>query len=149
MIEEALHKIGLTDGEIRVYLTLMTLGSTTTGKITKYAGVSGSKVYEVLDRLMNKGLATTITKNGVKRFEATRPERLIDYLEEKEKVVLSQHCYNSTPLQKEERQHVSRPVSFVLLSHQQVFLDSIQSGQKLLVYTLNHKELQEIITLEP
>ncbi|PIN75089.1 hypothetical protein COV18_05020 [Candidatus Woesearchaeota archaeon CG10_big_fil_rev_8_21_14_0_10_37_12] len=84
MINQALQRIGLTDGEIKVYLALLELGSTSTGKLTKKSGISGSKVYEVLDRLMNKGLASFIIKNGVKYFEATRPERLLDYLDEKE-----------------------------------------------------------------
>lgn len=80
---EALKRIGLTEGEIKAYLALLELGSTTTGKITKISGISGSKVYEVLDRLMNKGLVSFIVKNNVKHFEATSPERILDYLEEK------------------------------------------------------------------
>lgn len=90
MIEKALKEIGLTDGEIRVYLTLLEVGSTTTGKITKKSGISGSKVYEVLDRLAKKGLVTFVTKNGVKYFEATSPEKILDYLEEKEKNIEEQ-----------------------------------------------------------
>ena len=84
MIETALEKIGLTKGEIKVYLSLLDLGSSSTGKITKSSGISGSKVYEVLDRLMNKGLVSVITKNKVKYFEATGPSRILDYLDEKE-----------------------------------------------------------------
>ncbi len=87
MIEETLRKIGLTEGEINVYLALLELGSTTTGKITKLSGISGSKVYEVLDRLMKKGLASTILKNGVKNFEASSPERILEYLSEREKEI--------------------------------------------------------------
>lgn len=83
MIKNALREIGLTDGEIRVYLGLLETGSTTTGKITKKSKISGSKVYEVLDRLISKGLASSVTKNGVKYFEATSPERILDYLDEK------------------------------------------------------------------
>ena len=84
MIESALEKIGLTKGEIKVYLSLLDLGSSSTGKITKSSGISGSKVYEVLDRLMNKSLANFVIKNGVKYFEATDPSRILDYLDEKE-----------------------------------------------------------------
>lgn len=87
MIENTLKSIGLTDGEIKIYLALLELGSSSTGKITKKSKISGSKVYEVLDRLINKGLASSITKNGVKYFEATDPTRILDYLDEKEKQV--------------------------------------------------------------
>lgn len=83
MIRETLQKIGLTDGEIKVYLSLLELGSTTTWNITKKSKVSGSKVYEVLDRLIGKGMVSLVTKNNVKYFEASSPERILDYLDEK------------------------------------------------------------------
>jgi len=87
MVEEALRRIGLTEGEIKVYLALLELGSTTSGKITRKCGISGSKVYEVIDRLMKKGLASSVEQNGVKHFESTSPERLMDYLDEKGKQI--------------------------------------------------------------
>lgn len=83
MVVSALRKIGLTEGEIRVYLALLELGSTSTGKLTKKSRISGSKVYEVLDRLIKKGLANYIVKNNVKYFEATSPEHLLYFLDEK------------------------------------------------------------------
>ena len=84
MIESSLKEIGLTDGEIKVYLALLELGSTTTGQITKKSNISGSKVYEVLERLINKGLANFVIKNNIKYFEASSPERILDYLKEKQ-----------------------------------------------------------------
>lgn len=87
MIKKALEKIGLTEGEIQVYTALLELGLTSTGSITKKAHIASSKVYEVLDRLMQKGLASYIIKNGVKYFDATPPERLLDFLEEKKESI--------------------------------------------------------------
>ena len=90
MVEQALQRIGLTKGEIKIYFALLELGSTTTGKLIKKSGISGSKVYEVLDRLISKGLANFIIKNGVKYFEAADPNRILDFLEEKEKQIESE-----------------------------------------------------------
>ncbi len=87
MINPALKTIGLTNGEINVYLSLLEIGSSTTGRITKKSGISGSKVYEVLDRLIAKGLANYIIKNGVKYFEATSPEKILEYLDEKKETI--------------------------------------------------------------
>ncbi|MBM3234145.1 TrmB family transcriptional regulator [Candidatus Pacearchaeota archaeon] len=87
---EALRKIGLTEGEIKVYLALLELGSSTTWDITKKSKISGSKVYEVLERLMKKGLASFIIKNNIKYFEAASPERILDYLNEKNKEIESE-----------------------------------------------------------
>ncbi len=83
MIQNMLKKIGLTEGECQVYGALVTLGTSTTGKIVKQAHIGSSKVYEVLQRLHQKGLVSYIVKNGVKYFDATPPERLVDFLEEK------------------------------------------------------------------
>ena len=84
MIEEALRAIGLSEGEIKVYLALLGLGETTTGPLVKAAGVSISKAYVILDRLAHKGLASHIIKGQVKYFTAAQPERLRDYLVEKQ-----------------------------------------------------------------
>lgn len=82
-IEKLLRKIGLTKGEVDVYLALLNLGLSTTGDITKKADISSSKVYEVLQRLINKGLASYVIQRGVKHYSATSAERLADLLEDK------------------------------------------------------------------
>lgn len=83
MIKQSLKSIGLTDGEIKVYLALLETGSSSIGNIIKKSKISGSKTYEVLDRLIQKGLANFVTKNGVKYFEASSPNKILDYLNEK------------------------------------------------------------------
>jgi sugar-specific transcriptional regulator TrmB len=83
MIRKALEGMGLTDGEIQVYEALLSLGLSPAGRITKQAGIASSKVYEVLQRLGRKGLVSHVLRNGVRYYNATPPERLIDFLEEK------------------------------------------------------------------
>jgi len=84
MRAEILEEIGLTKSEINVYLALLELGSSTTGKIVDKSRASSSKIYEILDKLMQKGLVSFIIKSGVKYFEAAPPERIMDYMKEKE-----------------------------------------------------------------
>ena len=55
---EILQELGLTQREIRVYLALLELGSTTTGSIIKRSEVPNSKIYEILESLQNKGLVS-------------------------------------------------------------------------------------------
>ena len=82
-IKQTLKDIGLTNGEVDVYLALLELGLSTTGRITKEANISSSKVYEVLQRLINKGLASYVIENGKHHYSATPVGRLVDFLEEK------------------------------------------------------------------
>src|SRR3989338_1787828 len=87
MYEEELKKLGLTDGESRVYSSLLNLESSTVGPITKKSGVAYSKIYEVLQRLIEKGLVSFIIKDKTKYFQAIEPSRLREYLERKKEEI--------------------------------------------------------------
>jgi HTH-type transcriptional regulator, sugar sensing transcriptional regulator len=81
---ETLTKVGLTYGESRVYIALVDLGSASIGPIMKKSGVSYSNIYNVLERLIQKGLVTFATKNRAKIFQIADPESLNDYISKKE-----------------------------------------------------------------
>ncbi len=80
-----LEEIGLTEGEVKVYLALLKIGVTKTGPLCVKAGVSSSKVYKILDRLEKKGLAGHVLKGGVKYYRGLEPKRIVDYIDEREK----------------------------------------------------------------
>ena len=80
----ALRAIGLTESEIKVYLALLSLGSTTSGPLTDKSRVARSKIYEVLERLMGKGLVSYIIKQKTKYYQAEDPARIQQYLDQRE-----------------------------------------------------------------
>jgi len=82
---KVLEEIGLTKGQARVYLALLLLGPSTTGQIVKEARVSRSKVYEMLDSLLEKGLVSFAIRENTKYFEAADPGQIKDYLGKKRK----------------------------------------------------------------
>ena len=79
-----LLKIGLTEGEAKVYLALSKLGSSTVGPIVKESKVAYSNIYDILHRLIEKGIVSFIIKQKTKYFQAASPNNLIDYLDKKE-----------------------------------------------------------------
>ena len=81
---ENLTKLGLTNGEARVYLSMIQIGPSKVGKIVELSRVSYSKIYGVLDRLISKGLASYSIQNNIKYFQSLEPTRLNDYVEKKE-----------------------------------------------------------------
>lgn len=85
-----LEGLGLTRGEIRVYYALLALGPSTTGEIIKRARVSRSKVYEMLDRLLEKGLVSFVVRENVKYFEAASPDAIIDWVRKKRQQLTQQ-----------------------------------------------------------
>jgi sugar-specific transcriptional regulator TrmB len=80
---EILRKIGLTDGEIKVYSALVELGKAPIFKIMKNSRVSSSKVYLILDKLIQKGFVSFGIENGTKNFEITNPNAVLDYVNKK------------------------------------------------------------------
>lgn len=80
---EELEGIGLTRSEIIVYITLLKIGTSSTGGIVKKAKISSGKIYEILDKLIEKGLVSYILKNNVKFFSASEPYKIKDYIDKK------------------------------------------------------------------
>ncbi len=89
MDNKILREIGLTDNEISVYKSLLQLGSTTAGPLTKKAGIHRSRVYEALNRLIDQGLVSHKTQANRKYFQAQNPEVLLDFLDEKKQELKS------------------------------------------------------------
>ncbi len=85
MAERHLENLGFTAGEEKVYIALLKLGSSTTGPIAKEAYVSRSKLYEILEKLVRKGIVSHYKQNNISYFQAAPPERIVEFLEKKEK----------------------------------------------------------------
>tara|TARA_Y100000034_G_scaffold129672_1_gene186587 strand:- start:488 stop:1249 length:762 start_codon:yes stop_codon:yes gene_type:complete len=79
-----LGKLGLTKGEIKVYLAVNEVGKSTVGPIGKCSGVSKSKVYEVLEKLIRKGFVGYVLQNGTKFFVANDPAMILEYAEKQQ-----------------------------------------------------------------
>jgi len=85
IVENLLRKIGLTEGEIKVYKALLKLKSSSTGLIVKESRISASKVYVILDKLIEKGLVSFVVENNIKIFTMTNPENILEYVDKKQK----------------------------------------------------------------
>jgi len=87
MKPEILERVGLTPGETKTYLAMLTLGQSTTGPIVDKSGVSTSKTYKILKRLESKGLVSHIIKNNVLYWSSANPKRILELLEDQEKEI--------------------------------------------------------------
>jgi predicted transcriptional regulator len=91
-----LEEIGLTRTEAKTYLALLELGQSTTGTILQQSGLNSGKIYEILESLKRKGLASEITRNGKRFFAAAPPAQLEHFLEQKRAALVT------------EEQHIKR-----------------------------------------
>lgn len=83
-MKEQLKEAGLTGNESKVYIALLELGPVNAGLITRKSGLHRRVVYDSLDRLVKKGVIGFIISNGVRIFQASNPERILEMLKEKE-----------------------------------------------------------------
>jgi len=96
-LRRALHHLGLTDYEIKVYIALLESGDSTASKLSEVADVPYSKIYEVLENLEKKGWIGTeggrparyYPKSPLTALEASRI-RIERELREYEEIVLSE-----------------------------------------------------------
>ncbi len=80
---DILRKAGLTDVEIKIYETVLDLGIAPINKIHEKSGVERRYIYDILNKLMEKGLISYIAENGKRNFQVTYPKKLLTYINEK------------------------------------------------------------------
>ncbi|MGV8151349.1 MAG: TrmB family transcriptional regulator [Candidatus Woesearchaeota archaeon] len=85
----ALKEYGLSDKEILVYKELLPLGSVNLQEISKRINLPRTTIYNTLTYLTGKGLVSFIIKKGVRFYDATDPEKLVDKIEEKKALLKS------------------------------------------------------------
>jgi len=84
MYQELLQKTGLSLNESRVYEALLNLGEANVNRISIRSKVHRRNVYDSLNKLIEKGLASETFVKGEKLFKPTDPERLKEIIKEKE-----------------------------------------------------------------
>jgi sugar-specific transcriptional regulator TrmB len=78
-----LQEVGLTEQEAKIYLALVGLGKASASQIAAEGQVSYGTIYDVLSHMERKGLVKTVPER-TKRFIATDPEHLLQFLKAKE-----------------------------------------------------------------
>jgi len=82
---QKLQSIGLTQNESKVYLFLLEHQEAKTGKICSKLNIPSSHIYQILEKLLEKGLVSFKLVNNVKIFRSVSPENLFSIFREKER----------------------------------------------------------------
>lgn len=80
-----LENLGLTQAEIKTYITLLELGTSTAGKILEKSGLQNSVLHRALNSLIEKGLISFILEGKRKIYQATDPENFHTFIEDKKR----------------------------------------------------------------
>ena len=78
-----LEDIGLTGAEIKVFLTLLELGTSTAGDVVKKSGLQNAVVHRAFHSLSEKGIITYVLEGRIKNYQPIEPKHLLEFIDEK------------------------------------------------------------------
>jgi sugar-specific transcriptional regulator TrmB len=84
MHKEILENLGLSPNEAKIYETLVSQGQSSVPQISIGTGVHKRNIYDIIPRLLKKGLIYEITDTKEARYAAAHPDKLSDLIWEKE-----------------------------------------------------------------
>ena len=90
MDTKLLEEIGLTSSEAKVYETLLETGKNSASGILTKANLNSGRIYEILTSLEHKGLVSSIKEGKTRYFQASPPERVLDYINQKIEAISAQ-----------------------------------------------------------
>ena len=82
---EILSKLGFSTGEDKVYSAILNSNHATLQRIHERTGFERRNVYDIINKLVGKGLVSYFTENGHKIYRVTSPKNILSYLEDEER----------------------------------------------------------------
>lgn len=102
---DSLIQLGFSRKEAKVYIALLRLGTSKASDLCDQAGIRRETTYSILKSLEEKGLASSVTKEGVNHYTATDPS----FIEEKIRKQQRTAEEILPDLQELQSEHVAKP----------------------------------------
>lgn len=131
-MKEQLKEAGLTENESKVYVSLLELGPSHAGQISRKSGLHRRVVYDTIEMLIQKGLIGYIVKNNVKLFQVSNPGRVLELIKEKEqyiKEIMPKMMEMFTKTKEKEETNFYKGKAGL----KTVFEDQLETGKEILV----------------
>ncbi|MBT3304678.1 hypothetical protein HN592_02005 [Candidatus Woesearchaeota archaeon] len=141
-----LEDIGLTKGEIKVYLALLELGSVSAGRVLEKTSVQNSVFHFCVNRLIEKGLVSYVKKGTGKIYSAADPDNFLIYVKDKEKQIeqlLPELKAKQVVADKEEVEMYQGIKGVINLLNEQISIT--KKGDEFLFFSVDLKNDEEIM----
>jgi sugar-specific transcriptional regulator TrmB len=79
----------LTETEVNIYLTLLELGEATASEVALRNSLNRTFTYDRIDKLVKKGLVSSLIKDDKKYFKAADPNNLLAILQENQEKIIA------------------------------------------------------------
>lgn len=87
-MEQQLKLLGLTDNEIKLYMSLLEVGENTVGPIIKKLNMHRQVAYDALEGLEKKNMVITSIQNNRTYFKIANPQNIIDNIKHREEIAM-------------------------------------------------------------
>ncbi|MFA5992082.1 MAG: helix-turn-helix domain-containing protein [Candidatus Pacearchaeota archaeon] len=131
-VKSVLKEFGLTENEAETYLILLRLGSASASDILAKTGIHRINLYDILERLQEKGLVSYVIMGKRKHYEATDPKKILEIEEERKNKIKgiiseleSQRQLSKSPQEAtiyKDKQGIKNVISEVTKSKTEVYL---------------------------
>jgi sugar-specific transcriptional regulator TrmB len=78
MNTEGLKTLGLTESMIKTYLAILKTPSATINKIHEKTGLERRTIYDIINKLIEKGMITYTVEKGKKTYQSVNPNKLLE-----------------------------------------------------------------------
>jgi len=79
-----LQELGLSEGQMSVYLSLLELGTSALNGIQEKTGIDRRNIYDILNKLIERGFVSYMFEKRVRTYQCTHPNKLRHEVELKE-----------------------------------------------------------------
>ena len=152
MDSSVLEELGLSKGEVNIYLTLLKLGETKVGSVIEKSGMASSAVHNSLNSLLEKGVVSYIKKGKIKYYRSLPPKQLVSYLDDKKKrllqIIPELDSIQKISTDKQEAEIFEGTKG--IMSMLNLLIEGTKKGDEYLFFSVkaeNNKEIQEFFEI--
>jgi len=142
-----LEEIGLSKGEISVYVSLLKLGEIKVGGVIEKSGMASSAVHNSINTLIEKGLVSYIKKGKIKFYQAAPAKQILSFIEDKKKNFLK--ILPQLELQRKKAEEKQNAEIFEgtkgIISMLNLLIENTKKGEEYLFFSINVEELNKEI----
>jgi predicted transcriptional regulator len=80
---EQLKGLGLSEGQVSVYSAVLDLGISSLNKIQEKTGIERRNIYDILNKLIEKGFITYTIEKGKRTYQCTHPNKILEEIKQK------------------------------------------------------------------
>ena len=81
---EELKELGLSNGQVAVYSAVLELGTSTLNRIHEKTGIDRRNIYDILNKLIEKGFIAYNIESKKKSYYCTHPSSILQEIKRKE-----------------------------------------------------------------